>query len=244
MPLLCVEVPWVKSALCHGSLARLDTPRLRWVRALLARLDGTSPFGCWRRRWCALQLEKELGLKVNTLRQATNSQRFLSAEGCYSYEAVRANLRIKIANKQTVGLEVPSTQQVLFVAGSLWACGGDVTPTEALLREMAGRTGREPCRTTLPPLQRAVGEMAPLMWVPEGCGKWIPADFRLCVSESSRSMLPADSRTVAVYARDGSFSAQRLEDAGLELANGCRQTSFFHFQARAAAGGAQCAALY
>ena len=50
--------------------------------------------------------------------------RFLSAEGCYSYEAVKANLRVKIASKQSVGLEVPSSQQVLFVAGAIWSCSG------------------------------------------------------------------------------------------------------------------------
>ena len=44
------------------------------------------------------------------------------------------------------------------------------------------------------------------------------------------SALPADTRTVAVYARGGNFYAQRLEDAGLELSNGCRQSAFFHFQ--------------
>ena len=32
--------------------------------------------------------------------------RFLSAEGCYSVQAVRSNLRIKIARKQAVGAEL------------------------------------------------------------------------------------------------------------------------------------------
>ena len=155
--------------------------------------------------------------------------RFLSAEGCYSHEAVRANLRIKIANKQVVGLDVPSTQQVLFVAGSIWACAGDVSFDAQLLRELSDRTSKEPCRTTLPPLQRSIGELNGLRWQPEGCGKWIPAEFRLCVAEASR-VLPSDTRTVAVYARDGSFYSQGLEDGGLELPNGCRQAAFFHFQ--------------
>ena len=44
------------------------------------------------------------------------------------------------------------------------------------------------------------------------------------------SVLPSDTRTVAVYARGGSFYAQRLEGAGLALANGCQQAAFFHFQ--------------
>ena len=179
------------------------------------------------------ELERELGNKVAALRQSMPT-RFLSAEGCYSYEAVRANLRVKIANKQAVGLEVPSTQQVLFVGGGIWACPESVVADDALMRDLTERTAREPCRTTLPPLQRPVGELSGLRWQPEGCGKWIPADFRLCVADSTRK-LPADRRTVAVYAREGSFYSQTLEDAGLELANGCRQSAFFHFQVRAAA---------
>ena len=179
------------------------------------------------------ELERELGNKVQALRQSMPT-RFLSAEGCYSYEAVRANLRVKIANKQAVGLEVPSSQQVLFVGGGIWACPDHVVADDSLVRDLKERTAREPCRTTLPPLQRPVGELSSLRWQPEGCGKWIPADFRLCVADSTRK-LPADRRTVAVYARDGSFYSQTLEDAGLELANGCRQSAFFHFQVRVAA---------
>jgi len=34
----------------------------------------------------------------------------------------------------------------------------------------------------------------------------------------------------AVYSRDGKFYGQELEDPNLELANGCRQMAFFHFQ--------------
>ena len=100
---------------------------------------------------------------------------------------------------------------------------------DALLRELTERTGKEPCRTLLPPLQRPVGELSTLRWQPEGCGKWIPSEFRLCVADARQS-LPADTRTVGVYAREGSFYAQTMEDAGLELENGCRQSAFFHFQ--------------
>ena len=176
-------------------------------------------------------LENELQAKVAALqtRQGSGPTRFLSAEGCYSVEAVRANLRIKIANKQAVGLEVPSNQQVLFVAGSIWTCGGDVALNEGLLQELTERSGNEPCRTTLPPLQRPVGETKGLRAKPEGCGKWIPSEFQRCVSDPAHT-LPSDMRTVSVYARDGNFYAQRLEDAGLEHSNGCRQSAFFHFQ--------------
>jgi hypothetical protein len=66
----------------------------------------------------------------------------------------------------------------------------------------------EPCRTTLPPLQRPVGELAPLRWQPEGCGKWIPQEFRLCVADASAALPPDKRHNVAVYARDGSFYSQ------------------------------------
>jgi hypothetical protein len=188
-------------------------------------------------------LEQELSTKVSALREGLPT-RFLSAEGCYSYEAVRANLRVKIANKQAVGLQVPSTEQVLFVAGSVWSCPAEVVADDVLIRQLSERTAREPCILTLPPLQRSIGGLSGLRWKPEGCGNWIPSDFRLCVADAPSS-LPTDPRTVAVYAVDGSFYAQRLEDAGLEHSNGCRQAAFFHFQEwkKAWAADAEAAAL-
>ena len=68
--------------------------------------------GLWRRcSHLGAELERELAAKVLALRQGL-ATRFLSAEGCYSVEALRANMRIKMATKQAVGLEVTSTQQV------------------------------------------------------------------------------------------------------------------------------------
>ena len=129
-----------------------------------------------------------------------------------------------------MGLETgPGSQQVLFVAGAVWACGADVTIDERLMHELSERTKREPCRTTLPVLQRPLGAATSLRWHPEGCGKWIPPEFRLCVADA-KATLPSDTREVAIYARGGSFYAQKLEAAGLEIANGCRQSAFFHFQ--------------
>ena len=174
------------------------------------------------------ELERELATKVGHLQQ-NMPMRFLSAEGCYSYEAVRANLRVKIANKQQVGLDVPSNLMALYVSGSVWVCSTSVELDEALMREIQERTTHEPCRTSLPQLQRSNGPLASLHWSPEGCGKWIPSDFRMCVTEPSTA-LPEDTHNVAIYAADGGFYTQRLEDAGLELSNGCRQTAFFHHQ--------------
>ena len=102
--------------------------------------------------------------------------------------------------------------------------------TPSVLAELSSRTSREQCRTSLPQLQRPLA-VAPkqLRWTTEGCGKWIPAEFRMCVSDAA-SVLPADVREVAITARDGEFSAIRLEGAGLEVSNHCRQSAFFHFQ--------------
>ena len=130
---------------------------------------------------------------------------------------------------QAIGLEVPSSQVVLVVAGAAWTCSDD-TPIDApLLRALRERTAREPCHTTLPPLQRPVGAVSGVRWHPDGCGKWIPAEYRICVADAANA-LPAEPRNVAVFARDGSFYAQALEDAGLVAGGGCRQVAFFHFQ--------------
>ena len=74
----------------------------------------------WRR--CAhlgADLQKELGTKVSYLKQMDAAgrkgfpTRFVSAEGCYSYEAVQAKLKFKIALKQA-----------RYVAVTWWLHGG------------------------------------------------------------------------------------------------------------------------
>jgi len=141
---------------------------------------------------------------------------------------VQARLKVKIALKQAVGLEASSQQQVIAVGGAVWACGGDVAVDSGLLRDMRRRTELEPCRVTLPPLQRAVGAEVELASVSEGCGLWMPAEFRMCLKDEKA--LPGDGKAVAVYSRDGRFYGQALEDPRLEMENGCRQMAFFHFQ--------------
>lgn len=124
---------------------------------------------------------------------------------------------------------MPSSLQVLSVGGSIWQCSGDVAVDEPLLTSLAERSARERCVASLPPLQRPVADELPVRFSTDGCGKWIAAEYRMCVQDASRA-LPEDRRSVVLYARGGSFYAQRLESAGLELANGCRQAAFFHFQ--------------
>jgi hypothetical protein len=70
----------------------------------------------------------------------------------------------------------------------------------------------------------------PLSSTEAGCGKWMPAEFRMCASGASAVEALREPHTVVVSAQDGVFFTQRLEDAGLELENQCRQVAFFHFQ--------------
>ena len=70
---------------------------------------------------------------------------------------------------------------------------------------------------TLPPLQRPVGELSSLRWQPEGCGKWIPADFRLCVADSTRKLqawLKVDFSATTL----GIFSAKQRRNADAYMA--------------------------
>ena len=132
--------------------------------------------------------------------------RFLSAEGCYSWQAARQTLRIKVTYKQArraaspsphryasprpngaterlwsqaVGIEVPSAQQVLVVGGAVWHCAASLSmPEPALLKALLAATQQQPCRMTLPgPGVLTAGEASLLAVGAEGCGKWIPQEF-------------------------------------------------------------------
>ena len=58
----------------------------------------------------------------------------------------------------------------------------------------------------MPPLQRPVGKEIALSVTGEGCGAWIPAEFRMCLQNPG--VLPGGGHPVAVYAREGKFFAQ------------------------------------
>ena len=71
-----------------------------------------------------LHLQKELLLKVAWVRRMesrgiqNNPKRFQSAEGCYSVRAVGTRgMRIRVANKQFVGLTIPADQRIYYVSG-------------------------------------------------------------------------------------------------------------------------------
>ena len=187
----------------------------------------------------AADLQRELALKVSWLKSTegaakkkgdkTGPTRFLSAEGCYSWHAARAQLRMRISSKQAVGLDTsPSGEQVLSVGGAVWRCPADVAPTAELRSELAVRTAGEPCRLALPAVHPKSGAEAAVAVAADGCGKWIPAEFRMCATN-----LPADKQrraAVALGTRDGGFYSQAVDDAATLLPNGCRQVAFFHFQ--------------
>ena len=60
-----------------------------------------------------------------------------------------------------------------------------------------------PPKPALPPLQRKVGEEVELRVHSEGCGSWMPAEYRMCLVDASQ--LPVRRRPAR--RRDGGFRA-------------------------------------
>jgi len=181
-------------------------------------------------------LEREIALKMAFLRGAETGSngakksqtRFVSAEGCYSKHVLDAQLRVKIAPKQAVGLEVPSAHQALLVGGAIWHCAADAVLDQTLLDGLLTSSAKQRCRVDLPPVQLAEGAPQPLQIHSEGCSKWIGVEHRMCVRDAAA--LARLGTDVALFAKDGEFFAQALDSSELTLANGCRQAAFFHFQ--------------
>ena len=74
--------------------------------------------------------------------------------------------------------------------------------------------------------------MAPLEMSPDGCGRWMPFEFRMCSPELLMQSADVVASTSTFY-RDGQFYGQRFRPApGTLLENGCQQLAFFHFQVR------------
>ena len=70
-----------------------------------------------------------------------------------------------------------------------------------------------------------IGEQA------EGCGGWIPSEYRMCASSLAHNASSIARRPpVYVSAREGSWSSTPVDEAALEMPNGCRQHALFHFQ--------------
>ena len=75
-------------------------------------------------------------------------KRFQSAEGCYSQKAVELpHMRIKMANKQFVGLTVPSDERIYSVDGAIWQCARDA---HVDVEQLALHSARGRCLLELP----------------------------------------------------------------------------------------------
>ena len=187
------------------------------------------------------QLQKELLLKVAWVRRMESRgilnypKRFQSAEGCYSHRAVATRgLRIKVANKQFVGLTTPADVDIYAVDSSVWQCPRDAAVDLSLLaaRSAAGRCqlsrpgeARQPLAVQVP-----VGAPTPLVLTAEGCGQWMPVEYRMCAAELLDGGAALAASTSTAYVND-TFYAQRFTTASeFALPNGCRQGAFFHFQ--------------
>ena len=79
----------------------------------------------------------------------------------------------------------------------------------------------------LPGVQTARGEPRRFNVTQEGCGGWMPAEYRMCADELKGLGEPVD-----IEIEGGGFYAQRFSEAPALTALGgrCKQGAFFHMQ--------------
>ena len=186
-------------------------------------------------------LQKELLLKVAWVRRMeargvqNYPKRFQSAEGCYSQRVVGTRgIRIRVAHKQFVGLTVPADQVIYSVSSSVWQCPrGAAVDLETLARHSAaGRCQIAPPDSLPQPsaVQQPIGALEPISLAAEGCGQWMPAEYRMCARELLEAGGEFSASTGLVYANDSLFVQRYRLSPDYALSNGCRQGAFFHFQ--------------
>ena len=186
-------------------------------------------------------LQKELLLKVAWVRRMearglqNYPKRFQSAEGCYSQRAVATRgIRIRVTHKQFVGLTVPADQVIYSVSSSVWQCPRDVhVDVDELARHSAvGRCQVSPARHPVQPnaVQVLVGGLDRISLTTEGCGQWMPAEYRMCAQELLEAGAEFSAATALVYANDTLFMQRFRPSPDYALSNGCRQGAFFHYQ--------------
>uniref|UniRef100_A0A7S0LDC4 Phospholipase B-like n=1 Tax=Coccolithus braarudii TaxID=221442 RepID=A0A7S0LDC4_9EUKA len=164
--------------------------------------------------------------RMEVLGKQSYHKRFLSAEGCYSHKAAHTpGVNIKVANKQFVGLTVgrPATDDVYVVDGALWVCRREARePSIAALRLASGPG----CDVELRGVQRSVGQPQRFEVTHEGCGNWMPQEFRMCAVHLKGS----DKHNLLLS--EGKFFSQEYEEVGAILAEKgrCKQGAFFHMQ--------------
>ena len=205
-------------------------------------------------------LQKELLLKVAWARRmeqrgiANYPKRFQSAEGCYSHRALAMRgIKVKFANKQFVGLTVPSDKTIYAVANSVWECPADAQVDVAdLARHSArGRCQMAPPTQPVQPnaVQQLVGSVQKLSIVSEGCGAWMPPEYRMCAADLAEAAGAEQTASTAILYVNDSLHVQKVRvNAQYALPNGCKQGALFHFQewkkAWAGQGGYDSASVF
>ena len=189
--------------------------------------------------------------RMEALGKKSYHKRFLSAEGCYSHRAAHTpGLRIKVANKQFVGLaptvrraarlasparppaapsrlsspQNPPEHDVYVLSGALWVCkrGPWGAPDLKALLEASAPA----CDLDLSGVQHEMGDREGFDVTRDGCGNWMPQEFRMC----AKPLAGAEKTQVVVV--DGSFYSQGYDEEKVVLADRgrCRQGAFFHMQ--------------
>lgn len=106
-----------------------------------------------------------------------------------SFEALHtAGLKVKVANKQFVGLDDSgvgldgmdqAAHDVFVLNGSLWVCKHASEPIDfQQLRALSSPA----CDLALPGVQKLEGKRQRFEVTQSGCGKWMPQEFRMCAT--------------------------------------------------------------
>jgi len=169
--------------------------------------------------------------RMESLGKHNYHKRFLSAEGCYSHRAAFTDgLKIKVASKQFVGLQLgkPAADDVYVLNGVLWLCKREAgEPSITAMQAVSGAA----CDLQLPGVQQTIGGPERFEVTHEGCGGWMPPEFRMCANhlkDSGDSGRPKHN----LLLQSGTFYAQEYtEDAEVSTEGGrCHQGAFFHMQ--------------
>ena len=113
------------------------------------------------------------------------------------------------------------------MSGAVWQCARGVLVD---VDELGRFSSAHECRAELPGVQLPIGTRVPLEVSAEGCGQWMPKEWRMCAPQLIEQGHDV-AATTSTFFLNGGFYGQRFRPAaGTVLANGCRQLAFFHFQ--------------
>ena len=117
---------------------------------------------------------------------------------------------------------------------AVWQCPADVRVDISLLAQHAAHGV---CQVGAPTLviqpnavQLLYGDHERLSISADGCGAWMPPEYRMCATGLLEGGAELAATTALVYVND-TLSVQRYRPSpAFALSNGCRQGAFFHFQ--------------